>query len=63
METKIGEVNVKDKDETELIFSAPPGLKGTAVIRKVRDKPRLAKGVLNKDDGSTWQLAIEVKDR
>jgi hypothetical protein len=60
---KIGDGIRKDDDEAKLIITGYPPLNGTAVMRKVRHSPPFWKGTLVKDDGSTWTMEADVKEK
>ena len=60
---KVGDVQPKDDDETTLVFTNYAEFKGKAVLRKVKRMPPVWKGTLTKDDGTEWQMDVEVKDR
>lgn len=62
-ENKVGEVHPKDDDETTLVFTDFGELNGKVKIRKVKRKPVVWKGTLNKDKGRKWDIRITVKDR
>lgn len=60
---KIGSGIRKDDDEAKLIITDYPPLNGTAVMRKVGEKPAVWKGTLVKDNGSVWSMEATVKEK
>lgn len=60
---KVGVVKPKDADETKLTIDGMAEINGTMALRKTKSKPPIWKGVLSKEDGSKWDVTVEVKDR
>jgi hypothetical protein len=59
---KVGHVDVKDEDETTLVFTDWSEMNGTATLRKTRKNPPTAGGTLRKKDGSEWEMKVQWKE-
>jgi hypothetical protein len=59
---KVGTVDVKDEDETTLHITGIAELNGKATLRKTQRHPPVAVGKLKRDDGTEWEMRVEVKE-
>jgi hypothetical protein len=62
-EKKVGEVNVKDEDESSFKITGWPEMNGEATFHKVNRQPIVAKRAFSRANGQKWDIELEVKDK
>jgi len=61
---KVGTVDPKGANDTTLIVTGYPKLNGKAVLHRVKVNPWVVwRGDLVREDGSKWNISVEVKNR
>lgn len=60
--TKVGYITPTSPRETTLHISGFPKLNGTTHLHKIHKGQPIWEGVLERPDGSKWDIHIEIKD-
>ena len=60
---KVGTVRRKGGGETLLTISGIPEIKGTALVRKTERHPAVGVGKFKKEDGTEWDMRVEIDER
>ena len=60
---KVGTVRRKGDGETLLTIGGIPEMKGTALLRKTGRNPAVGLGKFKKEDGTEWDMRVEIDER
>jgi hypothetical protein len=60
---KVGTVRRKGGGETLLTIGGIPEMKGTALLRKTERHPAVGVGKFKKEDGTEWDMRVEIDER
>jgi hypothetical protein len=62
-DAKVGTIKPTSDKTSTIIFKGHRDFTGKADVRRVERRPPVWEGTLHKDDGTDWQMRLEIQDR